>query len=162
MKNLKEICTLGILTALYVVVGFSCKIPLVGHIATDLGYVVFAIALYNFGIAGAAVGVIGCFLESYLLQGWIPYGWIAGQLLIGICCGLVYKKVDNKVLQIIATIVAMFVGIGLIKTLIECGLFGIPFEVKIVKNSIAFVADLVPMLIGLVVSWKMNKKKDLA
>ena len=160
--KLKNILALGLLSALYVVLGFMCKIPLIGHIGTDLGYVAFAVVLYNFGPAGAAVGVIGCFLESYLLQGWIPYGWIAGQLLIGICCGLVYKKVDNKVLQIIATIVAMFVGIGLIKTLIECGLFGIPFEVKIVKNSIAFVADLVPMVIGLVVSWKMNKRKDLA
>lgn len=158
-KNLRKICALGILTALYVVLGFSYKIPLIGHIATDLGYVVFAVALYNFGVAGAAVGILGCFLESLVLQGWIPYGWIVGQLLIGIVCGLVYTKCGAKSLQVLVTIVAMFVGIGLIKTLIECRMFGIPFEVKFMKNLVAFVADLVPMLIGLVISWKMVKRE---
>lgn len=161
MKNLKTICALGILTALYVVFSLTCKIPLIGHIGTDLGYVIYAVSLYYFGVPAAAVGVLGCLIESLLVSGWIPYGWIAGQLLIGIFCGLVYKNYNSKILQILATAVMVFIGIAIIKTLIECKLFGIPFEVKFVKNSVAAVADFVPMVIGLGVSWNMKKRAKI-
>ena len=48
--KLKNIIALGLFTALYVVLGLTCKIPLIGHIGTDLGYIAFAVALYYFSL----------------------------------------------------------------------------------------------------------------
>ena len=47
--------------------------------------------------------------------------------------------------------IVIFVGIAMLgaKTIIECNLYGIPFEVKIVKNLVAFGIDSITMVIGL-------------
>ena len=160
MKNTKfqTITGIGILTALYVALAFACKIPLIGHLSTDLGYIAFAVALMFFGWKGAFVGVAGCFIETFILQGWIPYGWIVGQLFIGLVCGLIYTKTDKKVIHYIVTVASVFIGVGLIKTSIECALFDLPFIVKLAKNSLAFVADTIPMLLGLTVSYKLRNR----
>lgn len=76
--------------------------------------------------------------------------------MIGIVCGIVYKKTDKKAIHIVTTILMVFIGIGLIKTIIECLMFGIPFEVKFMKDLIAFVADTIPMLIGLFIAYGLR------
>lgn len=159
MNRTKTITFLGIGIALYVVLGLVMNIPLLAgtHLQTDLGYIVYAVFLMMFGWIGAIVGVIGCFIESLITSGWIPYGWLIGQAFIGIVCGIVYKKTDQKVMHVLVTIFAVFVGIALIKTGVECVLFSIPFSVKFVKNSVAFVADLIPMLLGLPLGYRFNK-----
>jgi hypothetical protein len=37
-------------------------------------------------------------------------------------------------------------------------LFAIPFEVKIIRNLVAFVADVIPMILGVLISSKMKIK----
>ena len=149
IKEIKLVTYLGVFIALYVVLGMLAKIPLIGHIGTDLGYVVFGFACFAFGGPAAIVGIIGCMFESLLISGWIPIGWMIGQAVIGLMCGYFYTHYKSKVLHIIVTIIAIFIGIGLIKTGIECVLYQIPLIVKIPKNIIAFIADTIPMLIGL-------------
>lgn len=152
----KIVAFIGIFTALYVAVSMTAKIPLIGHIQTDLGYIVFGFALYMLGWKAFIVGALGCVLESLIFSGWIPYGWLPAQIVIGIVCGIVYKKTDKKAIHIITTILMVFIGIGLIKTIIECLMFGIPFEVKFMKDLIAFVADAIPMLIGLLIAYGLR------
>ena len=100
---------------------------------------------------------------------WTPYqelteierkGWMLGQAFIGISCGIAYKKIKPIWINIILTILAVFIGIGLIKTGVECKLYDIPLLIKLPKNVIAFVADSIPMILGYVLA-KTTKIKAL-
>lgn len=112
------------------------------------------------------VGTLGCFIESLIFSGWIPVGWILGQIFIGITCGITYtlcdKRIKHKVVKyticISVTAVSIAIGIIGIKTAIECWLYQIPLVVKITKNSIAALADFVPMLIGFIVGVPFKKR----
>ena len=158
MNNTKKIALLGIGIALYFVLGMTVKIPLISHIQTDLGYIVFGVFLYLLGPIACVIGVLGCLLESLLISGWIPIGWMAGQFVIGIICGFAYKKIRSLPVNIVITVVAVFIGIGVIKTGIECALYSIPLLIKFPKNAIAFVADAIPMIVGLLIAWKYGYK----
>lgn len=164
MSRAKEICHLAIGAALYVALSATMKIPLIGHIQTDLGYVAFGAYLVMFGWQAAIVGVIGCLIESLVFSGWIPIGWMAGQTFIGIFCGAWYKFSNGRpnaykiLARIVATALGVFIGIGLIKTVIECGLYSISFEIKFAKNMIAFVADTVPMILGVFIGERLKKE----
>ena len=157
--NVKKITLLGIGIALYVVLSFAIKIPLISHIQTDLGYIAFGAMCAIAGVPALIVGVFGCLLESLFMTGWVPIGWMIGQGIIGIICGYAYKKNKNIWLNIIITIVAILIGIGGIKTIIECYLYAIPFAVKIPKNLIASVADMVPMIGGYLLAIKTPIKR---
>ena len=160
MTKTKKIALLGMGIALYFVLGMMVKIPLISHIQTDLGYIAFGAFLYLLGPSACIVGVIGCLFESLLITGWIPIGWMLGQLLIGIICGLAYTKIKSIPINILITIVAVFLGVGIVKTLIECALYDIPILVKFPKNLIAFIADTVPMIIGYLVGIKLPVKVE--
>lgn len=158
--NIRLICYLGIGIALYVALGSVMNIPLLAntHLQTDLGYIAFGIYCYYFGWPAFIVGTIGCMFESLIFSGWIPTGWMLGQAFIGITCGIVFTKVRFKPVHIIVAIVSVFIGIGFIKTLIECAMYNIPFAVKFPKNCIAFAADVVPMLLGLFIGYILMKR----
>ena len=44
------------------------------------------------------------------------------------------------------------------KTLIECKLYAIPFEIKIIKNLAAFAIDSITMIIGLYIGKRVINK----
>lgn len=157
MKDIKRICFLGMGIALYVVLAAAVKIPLIGHIQTDLGYIAFGAYCEFFGPWGCIVGVFGCLIESLIFSGWFPAGWILGQIFIGLVCGFCYKRTKNKIVKAIVTIIAVFIGIAVIKTVTECLLYGIPFEVKFVKNTIASITD-ANMLFGMLIAEKLKTK----
>ena len=163
MNNTKKVAFLGMGIALYCVLGMIMNIPLLAgsHLQTDLGYVAFGTFLYLFGWPACIVGVIGCLFESLLTSGWVPLGWMLGQLFIGITCGLIYKKSQHKWVWIVTTILSVFVGVGVIKTLVECLLYSIPIIVKFPKNFIAFIADTIPRLLGLWLGIYLEKRNIL-
>ena len=105
-----------------------------------------------------AAGAVGCGLESILFS---PYGfsisWFVANLIIGLGCGIVFKKIENIWLRIAAIVGFVAVGMFGAKTGIECYLYHIPFAVKIVKNAVAFGVDTATMLIGLGISAKVCK-----
>lgn len=156
MSKTKTIAYLGMGIALYVVLGMMVKIPLIGHIQTDLGYIAFGAFCYIFGWQAFVVGAVGCLFESLIVSGWIPAGWIAGQILIGLLCGIAYKKSDRVWVHIAVTIIAVFIGVGIIKTGIECVLYSIPVAVKLPKNCIAFAADTIPMIVGMFIGKRIK------
>lgn len=162
-KALINICTVGIGIALYVALAATVKIPLIAHIQTDLGYIVFGAYCVWLGVPAILIGIAGCTIESLVFSGIFPPGWFVGQLFIGIVCSVslyALKKCKPQFKYTIGTLItiaAIFIGVALIKTGIECCMFNIPFEVKIVKNMIAFVADAVPMLIGVFIGFKNDK-----
>lgn len=158
------VCYLALGIALYVALSMSLKIPLISHIQTDLGYIAFGVYCVLFGWQGLIVGTAGCLIESLIFSGWLPMGWIVGQIFIGLTVGITCKLTESKsqkaktICRIIIAALAMFIGIAGIKTIIECKLYAIPIGVKFAKNTIAAVADYIPMVIGLVVGDILHKR----
>lgn len=160
MSNLKtrQIAGIAILTALYCVLSAMMKIPFIGAISLDLGYIALTLGCALFGPWAAFIGAVGCGLESILFS---PYGfsisWFVANLIIGLGCGITFKKTQSVWIRIVAII--GFVAIGMLgaKTGIECYLYHIPFAVKIVKNAVAFSIDTITMLIGLGITQRVVK-----
>lgn len=153
----KNICLTALGIALYVVVSMMLKIPLgIGHLSLDLGYIVLAVYCYLYGpVSGAIVGSCGCFLVSILATGWIAIGWPLGNLLVGVVCGVFYNRLkDDKMTHtlvcISVTIVSVFVGVAIIKTVVESLLYSLPMGVKFIKNLVAFALDAGVMCVGYV------------
>lgn len=154
MTNIKKITFTAIGIAMYVVVSMFLKIPMIGHISLDLGYIVLAFYCMMFGpISAALVGCCGSFLVTLITSGWISISWPLGNLLIGAICAVTYKP-DKPGRNLIITILAVFAGILGIKTAIECPLYGIPLLVKIPKNLVAAIADSITMCIGALLASK--------
>lgn len=176
MSNIREkhttwlLCQLGIGTALYVVLSMIGALPIIGHIHLDLGYTVFGAYLVFFGIPGAVIGIIGCLIESILLNGWVPIGWMAGQGLIGIICGFMfmdksfknyksqngYYKKRTLIIAIVIVVLSVLLGVGFVKTAVECILYNIPLAVKLPKNLIASVTDSITMSVGVYIGLRLQ------
>lgn len=154
----KKIAGIAILTALYCVLSAFMKIPFIGAISLDLGYIALAIGCEMFGPWGAFIGAVGCGIESILFS---PYGfsigWFVGNFIIGLGCGILFQKTKNIWVKMIVTVIFVALGILCAKTLIECFLYQIPFAVKIVKSFTAFVIDTITMIIGLFVAQRVIK-----
>ena len=159
MNRTKKITYLGMGIALYVVLSMTIKIPLINQIKTDFGYLAFGAFLNLFGIAGTIVGVAGCIISNSFVGSAFPPGWVIGQIFVGLFCGYLYGKTDKLWLKCVITVVGVFIGIGIIKTFIEVWLFAIPFAVKIIRNLVAFVADAIPMVIGVLISSRIRLKR---
>ena len=149
----KKMITIALLTAIYCVLSAMMKIPFIGAISLDLGYIALTLGCVLFGPWAAFIGAIGCGLESILFS---PYGfsisWFVANLIIGAGCGYVFSLTKNNWYRI--TSIIIFVAIGMLgaKTGIECFLYHIPFAIKIVKNLVAFGIDSFTMIIGLFVA----------
>lgn len=160
MSNLKtkQIAGIAILTALYCVLSAMMKIPFIGAISLDLGYIALTLGCALFGPWAAFIGAVGCGLESILFS---PYGfsisWFIANLIIGLGCGITFKKTENIWIRIVAIIVFIAIGMLGAKTGIECYLYHIPFAIKIVKNAVAFGIDTITMLIGLGITQRVVK-----
>ena len=149
MNNTKKICYLGVMTALYVVLSAFFKFNLIGNIQIDLGYIVFAIALCMFGLAGAVVGVLGCAIESMLFSAYgFSISWFTANLIVGLICGRFYKD-SQGIVKCVITFAAVLLGVLGAKTLIECVLYSIPLAVKLPKNLVAFAVDFCAMGFGI-------------
>lgn len=154
----KKIAGIAILTALYCIASALMKIPFIGAISLDLGYIVLAIGCIMYGPWGAFIGAVGCGIESILFS---PYGfsigWFVGNLIIGLGCGIVFKRTKNLGLRIITVIGFIALGILVAKTIIECNLYGIPLLVKLPKSAVAFAVDSVVMILGVLLAKRIKK-----
>lgn len=157
MEKIRKVSLCGLGIALYVAISMTVKIPLVGHAALDLGYIVLAVYCYHFGpVSGAVVGGVGCMFVSLLTSGWFPPGWIVGNVLIGAIVGTARKEKNVPAWRRIAIVVfAVFLGIFCTKTAIECVLYSIPLAVKAPKSAVVFAVDAVTMIIGTLIAPKI-------
>ena len=165
-KNLiKKVALIGILTALYVVMSLTLKIPIgIGNIQLDMGYVALTVACFTVGPWAAFVGGIGAAIESILFSAYgISYGWIAMNVVIGLILGFIFKisprlsvQYEDMGMNIFLITLVVIIGVA-IKTIIECSLYSIPLAVKLPKLLMAFLIDTVVMVIGLFVVKPVNK-----
>lgn len=154
----KWICYTGIGIALFVVFSLCLQVPVFENYYLCLGYLVMAVYCYSFGtISGTIVGTAGVILYCVLIGGLrgMP-GWALGNVLIGLALGTAFKmskNLANRWIQIlicaIAIVASCAAGILGVKSLTECILYAQPMLVRVAKNSYAFVADVVVLLVSI-------------
>lgn len=170
MKNTTHFIALnGVGIALFVVLTMILQVPVFENYYLCLGYVVMMVYCYKFGPAsGAIVGTLGVVLYCIVISGLrgMP-GWAIGNLAIGIVCGIAFikiKKIESawvrRGLMALVIIVMTAAGILVLKSLTECLLYAQPMVVRIAKNSYAFVADVVVMLLSIPVCEVLDKVKQ--
>lgn len=150
----KDICLIGVLLALGIVLSSFLQFRLIGDIKVDLSYLVIVIICYLYGgLIGSISAALIALLESTLFGAYgISISWTCANLVIGAIIGTVlhlnYKLKVKPVIDITAIIIGCAIGLLLVKTLIECKLYNIPFAVKIIKNAVAFGVDCGCMIVG--------------
>lgn len=163
----KDITTTGIGIALFVALSFVIRVPVFENYYICLGYVVMAVYLYSVGtIHGTLVGTFGVFIYCLLISGLrgMP-GWILANVVIGIILGYAMEKtktMDNKkaamAIHIIAIVISVAVGILVIKSGVECFLYGQPFWLRTANNIYAFVADIVTVILSLPFCYMLDSR----
>lgn len=170
MNSKTQFITLnGIGIALFVVLTMCLQVPVFENYYLCLGYVVMMVYCYRYGAAsGAIVGSLGVVLYCVLTSGLrgMP-GWTIGNLAIGIVCGIAFmrlKKLESdwlrRGLMVLVIVVMTAVGILGLKSLTECLLYAQPMAVRMAKNSYAFVADVVMMIVSIPVCELLDKRKS--
>lgn len=157
-QNIKKICINAMGIALFVVLSFCLQMPVFENYYLCLGYVVITVYCYYFGpVSGMIVGSLGVMLYCLLISGLrgMP-GWAIGNLFIGLIVGVTCKytyEIKSKWLQyfIIGASVLAATAIAMlgVKSVIESILYAQPFLLRAAKNSYAFVADAVVMIVSL-------------
>ena len=159
----------GIGIALFVVLTMCLQVPVFENYYLCLGYVVMMVYCYKFGPAsGAIVGTLGVILYCVLTSGLrgMP-GWSLGNLAIGIVCGIVFTRAKTlksawarRGVMALTIVVMTAVGILGLKSLTECILYAQPMLARVVKNSYAFVADVVMMIVSIPVCEILDKRAE--
>lgn len=154
-KSTRFAATNGIGIALFVVLTMCLQMPVFENYYLCLGYVVMMVYCYKFGsVSGAIVGSFGVILYCMIISGLrgMP-GWALGNIVIGIICGVAFRKIKSldsawarRFLMTAVIIVITAVGILGVKSLTECLLYAQPIGIRIIKNSYAFVADAAVMI----------------
>ena len=154
----KKICITAMGTALFVVLSLCLQVPVFENYYLCLGYVVMTLFCYYFGpISGMTVGGLGVVLYCLLTSGLrgMP-GWTVGNLVIGLFVGLtckftlrIKKQWIRHIIIGISVVVSAAVAMLGVKSLIEALLYAQPMLSRMAKNTYAFIADVVVMIISL-------------
>ena len=154
----QRIAVLAVGIALFVALSLCLQVPVFENYYLCLGYAVMAVYCWSFGaVSGTIVGALGVVLYCLVISGLrgMP-GWTLGNVVIGVILGLVLSKTKTMknaawktVLNSIAIIGSVALGILVVKSLTECLLYAQPMVVRMGKNMSAFIADTVMLLASL-------------
>ena len=164
--NTKKISLLAVGIALFVVLSLCLQVPVFENYYLCLGYVVMAVYCYSFGtFSGTVVGFLGVVLYCVVISGLrgMP-GWSLGNVVIGISLGLAFKYTRSlksvflpTVIHFVVIAAATALGILVIKSETESLLYLQPFLIRVAKNTSAFIADAVMLIISLPVCRILDK-----
>lgn len=163
----RKLALMAVGIALFVVLSLCVQVPVFENYYLCLGYVVMAVYCYSFGpLMGTAVGFFGVILYCVVISGLrgMP-GWALGNIAIGIALGLCFAvtvKMRNQffrtVIHVAVIVSSVALGVLIIKSETESLLYSQPFLVRAVKNSYAFVADVVMLIASLPVCAILDKQ----
>lgn len=166
MKKTKRTVMTGVLTALYFVLSALLKIPVVGNIKLDLGYIALAVgAVYLGALPATVIGAGGVLLESMLMstRGIAP-GWILMNAIIGFSCGRVlHRAADGPagrfwLLAAVTVLLSALAGVA-VKTAVDCLIDHLTLTVKIPSSAAAWILDSFVMLaLGMPLSLALKKR----
>ena len=164
----KDITFVGVGIALFVALSMCLRVPVFENYYLCLGYIVMTVYIWCFKwYEGAIIGFVGVIL--YCIVGDLGFngmpGWALGNVAIGLILGMALKpiqKLQSKTLQVILTavvaVIATFVGIEIIKSLIDSFIVSQPFSVRFAKNITSFIADIFVIVISLPVCALIEKQ----
>ncbi len=164
----KDITFVGVGIALFVALSMCLRVPVFDNYYLCLGYIVMTVYIWCFKwYEGAIIGFVGVIL--YCIVGDLGFngmpGWALGNVAIGLILGMALKpiqKLQSKTLQVILTsvaaIIATFIGIEIIKSLIDSFIVSQPFPVRFAKNMTSFIADVFVIVISLPVCALIEKQ----
>ena len=158
----QRIAVLAVGIALFVVLSLCLQVPVFENYYLCMGYAVMAVYCWFFGvISGTIVGALGVVMYCLVISGLrgMP-GWV-----IGILLGSIFHKTKamksrglKTLLNSISIIIAVALGILIVKSLTECLLYVQPMIVRIGKNMSAFIADTVMLLASLPICMALDGK----
>ncbi len=163
----KDITFVAMGIALFVALSMCLRVPVFENYYLCLGYIVMTVYIWCFKwYEGAVIGFLGVIL--YCIIGGLGFngmpGWAVGNIAIGLIMGFCLKyvkKINNKVLQVllmaIVGVAATFVGIELIKSLIDSFVVAQPFVVRFAKNMSSFIADVFVIVVSLPICMLVEK-----
>ncbi len=164
----RDITFLAVGIALFVALSMCLRVPVFENYYLCLGYIVMTVYIWCFKwYEGAVIGFFGVIL--YCIIGGLGFngmpGWSVGNIAIGLIVGYALKyikKLKNKTLQVVLTaivaIVSTFIGIELIKSVIDSFVVGQPFIVRFGKNMTSFIADAFVIVISLPICVLVDKQ----
>lgn len=161
----RKICLTAMGIALFVVLTMCLQVPVFENYYLCLGYVVMMVFCFYFGpFSSVIVGTLGVVLYCLLSSGLrgMP-GWAIGNVVIALSVSFAcrytagLKKIWMRSLILLGVIViATAAGILGVKSLVEMILYAQPFLLRAVKNTYAFVADIVVMTVSIPVCIKLE------
>ncbi len=164
----RDITFLAAGIALFVALSMCLRVPVFENYYLCLGYIVMTVYIWCFKwYEGAVIGFFGVIL--YCIIGGLGFngmpGWAVGNIAIGLIVGISLKyvrRIKHRVLQVVLTAiiatVATFIGIELIKSLIDSFVVGQPFVVRFAKNMTSFVADAFVIVVSLPICALVEKQ----
>lgn len=161
MNNTKvrTITFLAIGIALFVALSMCLRVPVFENYYLCLGYIVMTVYIWCFKwYEGAIIGFLGVIL--YCIIGGLGFngmpGWALGNVVIGLIVGISLKyiqRIKNKPLQVALTAVvatiATFIGIEIVKSLVDSVVVSQPFALRFAKNMTSFISDAFVIVISL-------------
>ncbi len=154
----KKLALMAVGTALFVVLSLCLQVPVFENYYLCLGYVVMAVYCWSFGtLAGTVTGFFGVILYCLVISGLrgMP-GWALGNVVIGLALGPCFRltrrlqsPVLRSLIRIAVILASTALGILVVKSGTESLLYAQPFLVRAAKNSYAFVADAVVLIVSL-------------
>ncbi len=157
-KQIKRISLLAVGIAMFVVLSLCLQVPVFENYYLCLGYVVMAVYCCSFGtLSGTVIGFFGVVLYCVVISGMraMP-GWSLGNIVIGIGLGLAFRgarplksAVLRTAIECVVIVAVTAVGILVVKSETESLLYAQPFLVRAAKNTSAFIADCVMLIISL-------------
>lgn len=165
MKKTKQVAVTAVFTALYFVLSILLKIPVVGHITLDLGYIALMVGAVCLGaIPAMFIGSLGALFESAMMsmRGVSP-GWILMNAIVGFLCGLVlHRTVEGSRKRFLISaflVVPLSVLLGVVvKTFVDCAIYDIALAAKVPSSTAAWITDSAVMLaVGLPLSLTLKK-----
>lgn len=154
----QRICLLAVGIALFVALSVCVQVPVFENYYLCLGYVVMAAYCYCFGaLCGALTGALGAALYCVVINGLRGMiGWALGNIAIGAIIGVVFQATKRMksaalrtALNAVAVAAAAALGMLVVKSGAESLLYGQPFALRAAKNTCAFVADAITLLVSL-------------
>ncbi len=160
MNKTRYICTTAIGIAIYCALSMSMRIPLgIGHIAVDLGYIALVVYAYNVGsISAAIVGGCSAAIMS-ILAGWFSLEWVLANISVALICGRFYDRSNTKratLWNVVLTVLAVAIGMLVIKTAVSCWMWSISVLVKLPKSIAAWITDSIVMCFGIPLARRLH------
>ncbi len=164
----RDITFIAIGIALFVALSMCLRVPVFENYYLCLGYIVMTVYIWCFEwYEGTIIGFLGVIL--YCIIGGLGFngmpGWAVGNIAIGLIMGIALKKIKkirSRTLQIVVTavtaVIATFIGIEIIKSLIDSVVVSQPFIVRFGKNLTSFIADAFVIVISLPVCALVEKQ----